>query len=242
VPVRDNVDRGVGLVPAGPAVANGRGRTIVLFHDVEEDVSVAGDRATCRANLARMLEIESRRGIRLTYNVVGRLFRNDAPTILAGGHALGFHSHDHVVEATDQLPRVRAVDLQVRGYRPPQSVLTEELSDYNLAFHNFEWLLNSARRFGFADPRLERGIAKIPVHLDDHPLHVGAMDERRWWLRLRELAARHDTVAVGLHDCYAHHWIERYDELLDALSALGQIVTCDALADRLFLASEEAAA
>jgi hypothetical protein len=233
-----NHDRVVPLAGVENGAGHAPGKTIVLFHDIEEDVAVPVDPERCRSSLRRMLEVEARRGLRLTYNVVGTLFRERAARIAAGGHSLGFHSFDHVLDAPAQLRRVRNVDLQVRGYRPPQSVLTEELSEYNLAYFNFDWLLSSAWRFGFADCRLENGIAKIPVHLDDYVLHDGQLDFAAWRARIRRLVSERDVVAIGLHDCYAPHWLDEYDELLDELGSLGEIVTCDALADRLFLDSD----
>jgi peptidoglycan/xylan/chitin deacetylase (PgdA/CDA1 family) len=185
-----------------------------------------------------MLEIQARHGVHATYNVVGTLFREKHAAITAGGHAIGFHSYNHCIDEPGQLPRTREIDLQVRGYRPPQSVLTAELSDYNLTYFNFEWLLTSARSFGFDECRLENGIAKIPVHLDDHPLHTGAMDYASWRACLGRLVDTRDVVVVGLHDCYAPRWLDRYEELLAELRAKGEVVTCDALADRLFLASD----
>jgi peptidoglycan/xylan/chitin deacetylase (PgdA/CDA1 family) len=119
VPLRDNRDRLVRLIPAGAApMANG-GKMIALFHDIEENVSVPVGSAACRANFTRMLEIEARHGVHATYNVVGTLFREKQAAITARGHAVGFHSYNHRIHEPDQLPRVREIDLQVRGYRPP---------------------------------------------------------------------------------------------------------------------------
>ena len=44
------------------------------------------------------------------------------------------------VHPVHQLPRCREVDYRIKGYRPPRSQITPELSDRNLLFHNFEWL------------------------------------------------------------------------------------------------------
>jgi peptidoglycan/xylan/chitin deacetylase (PgdA/CDA1 family) len=238
LPLRDNRDRFVRLVPAGPASTAKAGKAIGLFHDIEENVSVPVGRAACRASLTRMLETEARHGVHATYNVVGTLLQEKRAAITVREHAVGLHSYNHLIHEPDQLRRAREVDLQVRGYRPPQSVLTTELSDYNLSYFNFEWLLTSALRFGFDECRLEGGIAKIPVHLDDHPLHTGEVDYAGWRARLRRLLDARDLVVVGLHDCYAHHWLDRYDDLLAELRAEGDIVTCDGLADRMFLASD----
>ena len=159
--------------------------------------------------------------------------------MIAGrGHGLAFHSYDHRAEALDQLPRVRGVDLQVRGYRPPRSLLTAELTDHALSYWNFEWLLCSARRLG-QEIRLVNGLVKIPVHLDDYHLHTGALDRTAWLRELRALLARLPFVGLGLHDCYAGRWLDWYGDLLDELAATGDLRTCDELADQAFLASSE---
>ncbi len=67
-------------------------RVICLYHDIEQDVDTEVSRPECAAALAHMLEIEQARGIRATYNVLGTIYREVAPSILAAGrHALGLH-------------------------------------------------------------------------------------------------------------------------------------------------------
>lgn len=241
VPVADNAARIVPLLPMAPArraaPPGGARPTIALFHDIEEDVDTDVPREACGAALARALDLQQRRGIRVTYSILGTLFRAKEPLIAGRGHGLAFHSHDHRIDALDQLPRVRRVDLQVRGYRPPRSLLTAELTDHALAYWNFEWLLCGARHLGFEEPRLAGGLVKIPVHLDDYRLHTGDLDRAAWLSRLRGLLARQGFVGVGLHDCYARHWIDWYGELLDELAATGDLRTCDEIADAMFLAS-----
>ena len=215
--------------------------TICLFHDTEGNVDTAVSRRQCRTNLARMLAIEAECSVRATYNILGTLFAETHGMVAAHGHALGFHTYDHALDGVDQLRRVRRLDLRVRGYRPARSLLTPELTDYRLAYFNFEWLLCSARTLGFDGCRIERGIAKIPVHLDDYGLHTGETTYPEWMARLRRLLATRRFVAVGLHDCYGHHWLDHYDELLAELRATGTLETCDDIADEMFLASDRGA-
>jgi hypothetical protein len=224
--------------PAAGAAARGARPVIALFHDVEEDVDTDVSPETCRAAMARALVLQESRGIRVTYSLLGTLFAAARPLIAGRGHALAFHSHDHHIAALDQLPRLRRVDWQVRGYRPPRSILTAELTDHALAYWNFEWLLCSARRLGFADLRLVNGLVKIPVHLDDYRLHTGDLDRTAWLGQLRRLLATQPFVCLGLHDCYARHWLDWYGDLLDELAATGDLRTCDELADQTFMASD----
>src|SRR5262245_55019449 len=103
------------------------GKTICIFHDIERghghrDVDPAfAERAGALAGpaLSRMLEIESRLGIRTSYNVLGMLFDEVVPEISACGHAIGFHSFDHNVENSAansryQVAQCRAKDESIR--------------------------------------------------------------------------------------------------------------------------------
>jgi hypothetical protein len=236
--VAENAGRVVPLAPAPASPPPGACPAICIVHDIEEDVDTAVAPAECREHLAAMLDVEARQGVRGTYAVLGSLLAARRAAIEAGGHALAFHTFDHRIDALDQLPRVREVDLQVRGYRSAQSIVTAELTEERLSYFNFEWLVGSAHRFGFEECRLERGIVKIPVHLDDWPLQTGRLDHASWRAALRGLLDRLPLVVLGLHDCYARHWLPGYGDLLAELGAHGDLLTCEELADRTFLASD----
>jgi len=253
VPVVANAHRVVRLVPAALAEPP-PGKLICIFHDTEENLGGDGCAEESRRSLAAMLQIESARRVRTTYNVVGSLFACKKDEIRAAGpHCLAFHSYDHVLENERQLPRCREVDLQVRGYRTPQSQITPELTDYSLSYYNFEWLasgLHSLLRdcpgidyerlptgFERLAPNgcgLQNGIVKIPVLTDDHLIATGQMDYGEWSRRLLETARNSAILSFGLHDCYARFWIDSYAELLDALSGIGRFVTADELCDITF--------
>jgi hypothetical protein len=53
--------------------------------------------------------------------------------------------------------------------------------------------------------------------------------------RVRDLLARHDLLVIGLHDCYAPHWLPRYGELLSSLRGEATLRTLDEVADDVFL-------
>jgi hypothetical protein len=242
IPLAANADRIVHLRrPEADAPAAPRDvvrPVICVCHDIEEDVDTAVAPADCRAALDGMLAIEAERGVGATYAILGRIFARAAPLVRAAGrHSVAFHSFDHRHDDCGQLPRVREVDLQVQGYRPPRSVITAELSAYDLAYWNFEWLLSSARSLGIDEPRLEHGIAKIPVALDDYPLHTGTTTRAAWIERLRREVASRPFVAVGLHDCYAREWLDWYPDLLAMLAEAGELCTVDDVVHRLRFAT-----
>ncbi len=234
VALRDNHDRIARLRSSpAPETAGSDRKIICICHDIESNIDTNVSETECRDALDRMLAIERAHGVRTTYQVLGRLFRDVAPIIAASdSHALAFHSYDHQIGDPSQLARTREVDLQVKGYRPPQSKITADLSDYILAYWNFEWLLSSAWTFQFSVPRVENGIVKIPVHLDDWPLHSGALTRTQWMARLRAEIQRRDVVAVSLHDCYARRWLDWYPELLTELKGLGDLWTCEQMVNR----------
>jgi hypothetical protein len=226
-------------------------KAICVVHDTErglghEDIDPEFARAAAAAaprHLDAMLAIERALGQRTTYTVVGCFLNEVRERIEADGHGIAFHSYDHRVAdpATGpddfQLPRCRRVDYRLKGYRAPRSVITTELADDSLAYHNFEWLASSASSLGTRVPVLERGLVKIAVLLDDFPLYRRVMTYAEWEERVLRLADDHDVVAFGLHDCYADRWLPHYPALLERLGQRAALTTLDQLAGRLMLNS-----
>ena len=179
-----------------------------------------------------MLAIEKEAGIKATYNVVGYLMKSVRDLIEKDGHCIAFHSFDHDI-SQPQLERCREVDYRVKGYRPPQSKLTDELTDENLCQRNFEWL---AYERGRSMPKMENGIVKIPVLLDDYNLSKG-WDYSAWEENVLKSAQENYFIAICLHDCYSRHWLPRYAGFLKKLSALGKLKTMNEVAAEIALSS-----
>jgi hypothetical protein len=220
-------------------------RTVCICHDVERGLGHLGYDLTFAREIERrapgdltaMVEVEAAAGVSATYCVVGSLLDEVRDELAAGGHALAFHSFDHRADGAPQLHQCRVVDYRLKGYRPPQSVLTDELTETNLLFHNFEWLASSAWAFGFRDPQLHHGLVRVPIAADDFKLWSEGRDYDDWE---RETLARieaRDVTAISLHDCYAPWWIERYPAFLERVRALAEPRTVDELAAELTLAA-----
>ena len=219
-------------------------KTVCIMHDIERglghtdvdpEFAARADLQTGAA-LERMLEIEARLGVRATYNVVGLLYTELQEPIRRGGHVISFHSFDHRLEAgSEQLRHCRSVDYRVKGYRAPQSRIPPSLSDASLAAENFEWLATSAYSAGFKTPRMEHGIVKIPVHLDDHALYRDGIGFAAWERSALELIEQRDFVVIGLHDCYAHFWLDHYEEFLRKIQERASLMTLDEVAARVTL-------
>jgi len=236
--------------PGIPVATEGRtetihwGRTVAIIHDVERGWGHRGiddafaDRADVEAPAALegMLAVERQLGVRATYNVVGAFLPEVRDRIQNNGHALAFHSYDHRPD-TRQLAACREVDYRIKGYRVPRSRLTTELTNEQLAWHNFEWLASSVRSVGGSIPRLDGRIVKIPVHLDDFALHAGTMSWDGFRRRVLETLQQHDFVAVGLHDCYATHWLPHYASLLREITSIARPRTMDDVAADVYLSA-----
>ena len=222
------------------------GPYLCVCHDIErgwghlEDPRFAAEAdAVAAASLERMLELEAAAGLRATYSVVGFLLPELAETLRDAGHCVAFHSFDHAAPgepgANDQLRRCREVDYRIKGYRPARSVLGPELTDENLAFHNFEWLASSRYSLGGAGLGFASGIARLPLLFDDFDLHQG-LDYDVWERTALETLRGAEFAAFSLHDCYAPTWLSRYRVLLEKVKEIGEARTLDAVAADLLLA------
>jgi hypothetical protein len=188
--------------------------------------------------LDEMLEIEAGAGVTATYNIVGFLLPDLVAQVRGAGHCVGFHSYDHASPGEpggdDQLRHCRAIDYRIKGYRPARSGITTELTDENLAWHNFEWLASSTFSLRLDQPALEHGVVRIPILFDDAHLHNGAPYSGWEKAGLRALADRR-TAVFSLHDCYAPGWLPDYAELLRKVADLGRIRSLDEVAAEVLL-------
>jgi hypothetical protein len=231
VPIDANRETFVSLDPVS-TVSKKEIRGLCVFHDVEANADTVVSPSDCYHWLDAMLNIESRMGLSLTYSVLGKILPSLKNLFQRYNvHSFALHSFDHQIASLNQLRQVRNVDCKIRGYRPPQSKITPELTDLNLSFYNFEWLLSSAGSLGLSEPQLQNYIVKIPVHLDDYPLHTGRCSVNDWIKRLHSLLdSTIPLVTVGMHDCYAGHWLEQYPKILKSCIARRPLWNCDDIA------------
>ena len=242
IDVAENRTAIVGLVRRTESVAPGK--TVCICHDIERglgfrDVDAEFSRradAESPAALARMLEIEHRLGIRATYNVVGSFLDEVREQIEADDHAMAFHSFDHG-PSPNQLSRCRKVDYRIKGYRPPQSVLTDELRDERIHQHNVEWLASSPKPLGVTVPTVVDRMARLPIAFDDHPLHTGAKTYAVWHDAALHTVASREFTACGLHDCYGAHWLDHYERLLAEVTAAATPRTMEEVSNLLYLSA-----
>jgi peptidoglycan/xylan/chitin deacetylase (PgdA/CDA1 family) len=132
--------------------------------------------------------------------------------------------------AMDQPALCRQVDRRIRGYRPPQSKITYEVNDFNLALRNYRWLASSPRSLGLRVPTVENRVVKIPIALDDFPIHTRQLTYAAWKRRVLTLAESAPFAAISLHDCYADQWLHDYPDFLAELATRGRLRTLDEVA------------
>jgi peptidoglycan/xylan/chitin deacetylase (PgdA/CDA1 family) len=133
-------------------------------------------------------------------------------------------------DALDQPALCRQVDRRIRGYRPAQSKITYEINDFNLALRNYRWLASSQSSLGLRVPTVENRVVKIPIVLDDFPLHTRQLTYTAWKRRVLTLAESGSFTAISLHDCYAGEWLHDYPGFLAEISTRGRLRTLDEVA------------
>ena len=243
IDVRKNADKII--TPENNSDFIKREKIICLAHDIEEGLghvnedpkfSVNADH-TSNQNLKEMLSIEKEMDLSATYFVVGCLMNKIREKIEQDGHCIGFHSYDHDMNK-DQLPMCREIDYRIKGYRPPQSKITTELSDENLCFFNFEWLASSSYSFDKIKlPFIQNRIVKIPILFDDFEMYQKQVNYKDWEHNAIKSIEENEFVAFCLHDCYAHYWLPHYRKFLNKICGMGEFKTMNEVANEMILCS-----
>lgn len=231
--------------------------------DVDPDFAKFANH-TSSDNLDEMLRIEKEMNVKATYNVVGCLFNEVRERIEKDGHCIAFHSYDHKIDDLrlyskkyhrifkqifgimvgkthnrydDELAKCRRIDYRVKGYRPPQSRITTELSDDNLCSHNFEWLASATSSLKTKTPTMQNRIVKIPILFDDFALYKGKVKYEEWEQKAIDRIKQDHFVTFCLHDCYGYYWLPHYREFLKKISGLGKLKTLNEIANEVKLRS-----
>jgi hypothetical protein len=219
------------------------GKTICVCHDIERgwghrdidpEFAESADKSSLRS-LDEMLAVEKEMEIKATYLVAGVFLDEIREKIEKNGHCTAFHSYDH--KNVGQLERCRKVDYRIKGFRAPRSIISSELSDENLSFHNFEWFASSSRAFKTRIPKIQNGIVKLPILFDDFSLHQGKVKYEEWEKTAIDMIKQNYFTAFSLHDCYADHWLPYYHAFLKKIRRLGELKTMNDAASEIILGS-----
>lgn len=183
-------------------------RALTLYHDIEQDLDSAADPDECRRVVTEFLALEARYGVPVTYNVAGKLFREQPDLIrwiTDAGQEVAFHSYHHQptwqpAHYADEVALCRRVSPDPKGYRSPRSQWNE--STLISAWDNgFLWNAES-------DPTgspyfIHEGLVRLPIATDDWPLHTGAATPQGWVEGFCGLLDDAPYFGFGAHDAVA---------------------------------------
>jgi SAM-dependent methyltransferase/peptidoglycan/xylan/chitin deacetylase (PgdA/CDA1 family) len=183
-------------------------RSLTLYHDIEQDIDSDADPEECRRVLREFLALEARYEVPVTYNVVGKLFR-EQPELIGwisdAGQELAFHSYSHPPQwqpaiYADEVALCRDVSSEPTGYRSPRSEWNE--STLVSAWDNgFLW---NAESDATGSPYfIHSGLVRLPIAGDDWPLHSGAATAEAWVEGFRGLLGDDGYFGFGSHDSVA---------------------------------------
>src|SRR5438876_5130699 len=100
---------------------------VSFYHDIEQDIDSNADVSQCRRMVQEFLRLEAKYAVPATYNVVGKLYR-DQPDLIdqirEAGQEVAFHSYHHQADwqpkyYAEQVRLCRQVSAFPRGYRSP---------------------------------------------------------------------------------------------------------------------------
>ena len=177
---------------------------ITFYHDTEQNFGIDVDAEACRQVVGEFLRIEKQYGISATYNVVGRIYR-EQPTLIAqidrGGGEIAFHSYHHTYEPAEyrsEIALCRQLSATIRGYRSPRSQWNERALQA-LSEHGFVW---SAENDGVErEPYfIHRMLVRLPIAGDDWTVHLGQLSEQHWVGSFERLMGERRYFGFGNHD------------------------------------------
>jgi len=182
---------------------------VSFFHDVELNIHAETvDVQACRRVVDGFLRIEKKHKVCATYNVTGRLFKEEPELIekiLQAGHEVAFHSYNH---QSDWRPKYYRAEVELcrqtsrvpKGYRSPRS-------GCNRATLKALWdngLLWSAEGDNEQEPYfIYEGVVRLPIAGDDWRLHRGELSEDEWVEGFERLLGGRRYMGFGCHDYIA---------------------------------------
>ncbi len=191
---------------------------VTIFHDFEGDYSSPGRKEPCLNAAEAILEIESKYGIRGTYNTVAK-FSVDVPEFMreiqSHGHEIASHSYAH--NLLSEMNRYALADdvrnakilfsdlgIVVNGHRSPQSASSPSLFGILLK-ENYEWIAeNGSEPYPYIYMHQgEKKLWRFPVHADDWNYEKKMYTPAQmlsYWKDIINLSRRvRSYTAIGIH-------------------------------------------
>ena len=155
---------------------------LTIFHDYEGKYAGDGLADVSYRGVNRILDIEAKYKIKVTYDVVGKLI-NDVPEIItriaSDGHEIASHSYGHSImttfskkEVISDIERTKeifnSIGIELKGFRSPQSrwnfMQMDILLDQGI---NWSAEVDKARFPYILKQKNARFLARMPVTMDD---------------------------------------------------------------------------
>lgn len=183
---------------------------VTFYHDIEQNIDSHADITKCRQMVKEFLALEKKYGIPATYNVVGKLFKEQPDLIewiLQSGQEVAFHSFNHQSGDewrpecySDEIKLCREVSPDVYGYRSPRS----KWDDNTLKTLWEDGFLWSAEGDGHKEPYfIYKGLVRLPIYADDWSIYMGDLSIDEWIKQFSYELKTKSYLAIGFHDTVA---------------------------------------
>ncbi|MGA1821942.1 MAG: polysaccharide deacetylase family protein [Thermoplasmatota archaeon] len=196
---------------------------VTFYHDIEQNIDSSADVDRCRDAVNELLKIEKKHGIAATYNIVGKLYKEQPGMIrriIDSGGEVAFHSFNH---QNDWKPAYYGNEVRLcreasplpTGYRSPRSQWN--LSTLKaLEKFNFIW---SAESDPHGEPYLIRDrLIRLPISQDDWILYKRKIPFKDWRQQFMKGIGRRNYYAVGTHDYIlseGEDFIDNWEKLIE---------------------------
>ncbi len=180
-------------------------KIVTFYHDIEQNIDSTADPKICMEMVKEFLNLEKKYNIPVTYNVVGKLFKEQPDLIkqiTEAGQEVAFHSYNHQPDwnpryYSNEIDLCKKVSSLPLGYRSPRSKWNG-ITLRKLREQGFLW---SAEGGANKEPYfIYKDLVRLPISGDDWPLQTGAMNIEKWVEQFRGLLEERLYVAFGSHD------------------------------------------
>ncbi|OGZ03095.1 MAG: hypothetical protein A2390_02635, partial [Candidatus Liptonbacteria bacterium RIFOXYB1_FULL_36_10] len=189
-------------------------KLVTFYHDIEQNIDSKADVSLCREAIIRFIELEKKYRVAATYNVVGKIFKEQSDLIQMireAGQEVAFHSYNHQSDWNSNyyVSEVKAcreaADWPV-GYRSPRSRFDNSTLS-QLFERGFLWSAESdiAKEPYF----IYKGLVRMPIALDDWPIYMGKLNIDKWLSFFSKILDERRYIAVGFHDSVASFDLEK---------------------------------
>lgn len=179
---------------------------VTFYHDIEQNISCKANPEECRRMVKEFLKLEKKYDIPVTYNVAGKLFREQPDLIewiLQEGKEVAFHSYNHQSNwrpeyYSDEIDLCRKVSPIPHGYRSPRSEWNQTTLR-TLWEKGFLW--NAESDTHKVPYFIYKGLVRLPIATDDWPVYERSLTFDEWIREFSNLLKNRPYFAIGSHDC-----------------------------------------